>query len=141
MRIIYPPLNVISRLLLSKSAGPKVIIISGFHCIWTLFFCMLLPKRRVPIIRRYKKHMLASISCMRLNFNLLWIELAMFSICVGVTFLWSYVNNMSPTYWVWHKADLLPVFCLISKCSKYGRKCSATKLDIGDAIANPFDGL
>jgi hypothetical protein len=29
---LYPPLNVISRLLLSKSAGPKVIIISGFHC-------------------------------------------------------------------------------------------------------------
>ena len=25
--------NVISRLLLSKGAGPKVIIISGFHCI------------------------------------------------------------------------------------------------------------
>ena len=33
MQILYPPLNVISRLLLSKSAGPKVIIISGFHCI------------------------------------------------------------------------------------------------------------
>ena len=31
-KFLYPPLNVISRLLLSKSAGPKVIIISGFHC-------------------------------------------------------------------------------------------------------------
>ena len=30
---LYPPLNVISRLLLSNSAGPKVIIISGFHSI------------------------------------------------------------------------------------------------------------
>ena len=32
MQILYPPLNVISGLVLSKSAGPKVIIISGFHC-------------------------------------------------------------------------------------------------------------
>ena len=30
---MFTPLNVISRLLLSKSAGPKVIIISGFYCI------------------------------------------------------------------------------------------------------------
>ena len=30
---MYPPFNVMSRLLLSKSAGPKVIIINGFHCI------------------------------------------------------------------------------------------------------------
>jgi hypothetical protein len=30
---VAPLLNVISRLLVSKSAGPKVIIISGFHCI------------------------------------------------------------------------------------------------------------
>jgi hypothetical protein len=33
MQIFYPPLNFIIRLLVSKSAGPKVIIISGFHCI------------------------------------------------------------------------------------------------------------
>jgi hypothetical protein len=33
MQILNPPLNVISRSLLSKSASPKVIIISGFHCI------------------------------------------------------------------------------------------------------------
>ena len=32
MQTLYLPLNVISRLLLSKRAGPKVIIISGFHC-------------------------------------------------------------------------------------------------------------
>ena len=39
MQIFNPPLNVISRLLLSKSAGPKVIIISGSHSNtirWTL---------------------------------------------------------------------------------------------------------
>jgi hypothetical protein len=34
MQFLYPPLNVISRLLLSKSASPKVIIISGLHCTW-----------------------------------------------------------------------------------------------------------
>jgi hypothetical protein len=32
MQILYPPLNVISRLVLSKSAGPKMIVIRGYHC-------------------------------------------------------------------------------------------------------------
>jgi len=34
MQIFISPLNVISRLLLSKSAEPKVITINGFHCTW-----------------------------------------------------------------------------------------------------------
>jgi hypothetical protein len=40
MQILYPLLNVISPLLLSKSAGPKQIIISGFHCVYTLYMSL-----------------------------------------------------------------------------------------------------
>jgi len=32
---------------------------------------------------------------------------------------------------------LLSMLCLINKCSKYIRKCSVAKLDIGDYSANP----
>jgi hypothetical protein len=48
MQFLYPPLNVISRLFLSKSAGPKVIVISGFHCICKIYthtlFCAILSR-------------------------------------------------------------------------------------------------
>jgi hypothetical protein len=37
VQVLSPPLNVISRILLSKSASPKVIIISGFNCVTLRF--------------------------------------------------------------------------------------------------------
>ena len=53
--MFFPPLNVISRLILSKSAGPKVIIISSFHYIcsnfcfyWLLFNCLM--HKAIPIM-------------------------------------------------------------------------------------------
>ena len=37
--------------------------------------------------------------------------------------------------------DSFSMFFSIPKCSKYSRKCSASKLDIGDHIANSFGCL
>jgi len=37
--------------------------------------------------------------------------------------------------------DLFPKLCLITKCSKYIRICSAAKLYIGDHTANYFGCL
>jgi hypothetical protein len=37
--------------------------------------------------------------------------------------------------------DLLPMLTVITKFLKYNTKISATVFDIGDPIANPFNGL
>jgi len=39
-------------------------------------------------------------------------------------------------YRVLNKTDLLYMLCMINQLLKYSRNCSATKLDIGDTIAN-----
>ena len=45
------------------------------------------------------------------------------------------------THRVLHMNDLLSKLCLITKCSKYIRICSAAILDIGEHTANYFGCL
>jgi hypothetical protein len=37
--------------------------------------------------------------------------------------------------------DVLCMLSVITECSKHSRKISVTKLDIGDPIADPMNGL
>jgi len=48
---------------------------------------------------------------------------------------------MSSTYRVLHINVLFSMLCLINKCSRYIRKCSVAKHDMGVHSSNPYDGL
>ena len=66
MQNLYPPLKVISRLLLSKSSGPKVIIISGFHCIFTVFINVCVRAYMYAYVRSYKCYVYRTHMCMHM---------------------------------------------------------------------------
>jgi len=134
---LFPSLSLNIYMCLCVCLCVNVIFMLALRCMSTGFACVWIPfdaySDQYSILRRWVIYIFVFPRC--------FVELVSSFSTVKMIVMLPQVINMSSKYRVSNMTYLLSMLRMITECSKWRNKISATKLGVGDPIANPLNGL